>query len=363
MQIATLAPKPKKKDSLILGLLGLAALLGGVALLCGCAEMRGIPTHGGGKRFDEEQRVVAGSIRRALADMKLGELQGKNVLIAMESMAHSGGGYITYPGLQNLSGGVNGSESTGSTFYATPLLGGNNFYIPYTDNNNESHVKGWNAGASINPTLNFSSTPFSTDPDFNYLRSALTMKAQHCGINVVLGNPDINLFVLVDVLGLNRSRRDSVVYWTDTLLASCELTYYAQDAKTGKLLFRARHTSAASDYRESSVIGFTAYRIRRSIRTTAPTPLPVDGEEGPATAFAQDGKSSATLAGASPAPATLNQSVRQYLETQLRNADTQIQMNNLAQAQLSINTVRAIDPACPGLAEVEARLQQKQPGR
>src|SRR5213075_3294675 len=49
--------------------------------LVGCGDFRGIPTHGGGKRFDEEQRIVAGAIRQTLADLELRELAGKKVHI------------------------------------------------------------------------------------------------------------------------------------------------------------------------------------------------------------------------------------------------------------------------------------------
>ena len=39
----------------------LAAMIGVLALGPGCGTFRGLPSHGGGKRFDEEQRVVAGA--------------------------------------------------------------------------------------------------------------------------------------------------------------------------------------------------------------------------------------------------------------------------------------------------------------
>ena len=43
----------------------------------GCV-FRDIPSHGGGKRFDEEQRMVAKAIRQAVADMDLSELHGQS---------------------------------------------------------------------------------------------------------------------------------------------------------------------------------------------------------------------------------------------------------------------------------------------
>jgi hypothetical protein len=55
----------------------------------------------------------------------------------------------------------------------------------------------------------------------------------------------------------------------------------------------------------------------------------------------------------------LNQPVRQYIETQLRNADLQIQLNHPAEAQRFLDAARAIDPSYPGLIAIEARLHGK----
>ena len=33
----------------------------------GCGEMRPVPSHGGGKRFDEEQRAVSSAVETAVA--------------------------------------------------------------------------------------------------------------------------------------------------------------------------------------------------------------------------------------------------------------------------------------------------------
>src|SRR5437867_3315932 len=66
-----------------------------LSMFAGCGAWRGIPTHGGGKRFDEEQRIVAGAIRRTLADMELTELSGKKVAISMECISQDGGGVIS----------------------------------------------------------------------------------------------------------------------------------------------------------------------------------------------------------------------------------------------------------------------------
>lgn len=355
----------------------LALALALAAALGGCAQFRGIPTHGGGKRFDEEERVVSGSIRRALADMDLKELRGKNVVIQLESIAHSGGGFITFPGIQGISGNYGVGENLALNRYlVTPPP---NAYIPFGDSNNENSSKNYGAGANGTFSTNYNATTLATDPDLAYLRSSLTMKAQHCGLNVVGANPDCTLYVLVDVLGTNRSRDDSFVCWTDRLLASCELTYYAQDCKNGQLLFRARHASAESEYCEKSIIGFTAYKIDRTIASAPATPLPVDGDEvasstaklnekivnGVKVAKAPPHKARLCLgrflarAEAKPAEPSLRQSLKKFLETQLANARMQLQAGNLNEAQRLLDSVRAVRPDFPGLNEVQSELMQR----
>src|SRR5256885_14120792 len=64
----------------------------------GCGDFRGIPSHGGGKRFDEEQRVVAGAIRTTLADMDLKELENKKVAISVECISQDGAATVSFPG-------------------------------------------------------------------------------------------------------------------------------------------------------------------------------------------------------------------------------------------------------------------------
>src|SRR3954449_3683232 len=86
-------------------IVSLAVVVFTCALLPGCGDFRGIPSHGGGKRFDEEQRVVAGAIRQTLADMEFKELAGKKVQINVEAIATDGGGNVVFPGINGISAG------------------------------------------------------------------------------------------------------------------------------------------------------------------------------------------------------------------------------------------------------------------
>jgi hypothetical protein len=239
----------------------------------GCGVWRGIPSHGGGKRFDEEQRVVAAAVRRTLADMDLSELRGKRVAITLDSIANDGGGNISFPGFTGVSGGASANEGDGISSQITPGLAGQPSWI----NSNSNSGYGGNVGFHYRAETSYGTHGFSTSPDVAYLKAALEMKARHAGLLLTgPGEPEVMLYVLVDVLGTNRSHRGGLVGSTETLLASCECTYYAHDPKSGHLVFEARRASSAASYAETRRIGNSGPEISRTIARTPPTPLPVN---------------------------------------------------------------------------------------
>ncbi|QHI70645.1 hypothetical protein [Tichowtungia aerotolerans] len=74
----------------------------GLMLVSGCTSFRGIPSHGGGKRFDEEQRLIAASIYKALEQMQCDELRGKKVRVVHEFTTTYGSGNASFGGLQDI---------------------------------------------------------------------------------------------------------------------------------------------------------------------------------------------------------------------------------------------------------------------
>jgi hypothetical protein len=60
--------------------------------LSGCGTLTGIPSHGGGKRFATEQRLVSASIRSALMDLDVSALQGKRAALVFDLIADEGAG-------------------------------------------------------------------------------------------------------------------------------------------------------------------------------------------------------------------------------------------------------------------------------
>ena len=275
-----------------------------LVLLCGCGTYRGIPSHGGGKRFDEEQRIVAGAIRQGLSEMNLRELRGRRVRIEVQSIAHEGSGNVNWPGLTGLS--LNGSLAWNQNNFAA--LTGSALNI------SDSKSSGVSAGSSYRANPEYYSNASGTGQDLTYLQGVLEMKARHDGL-VLEGQADSILFVLVDVLGTNRSRRNYGFRGTDDYRASCEITYYAQDLPTGSLIFRERQTGAMSTYSEertwSSPFVTTSYV---TVPTVPIVPLlddadrpTLEGDEEaasqPATAPAGGAAASQPAASTQPGPA------------------------------------------------------------
>src|SRR4051812_29809458 len=197
----------------------------------GCGDFRGIPSHGGGKRFDEEQRVVAGAIRRTLADMDLRELENRKVVINVECISQDGAATVSFPGINNINAGLSGSYGSGNLVQINPSTPGG----PSVINDNSNSGGGGNAGINYQPMVNYSPAAMSSMPDLGYFRASLEMKARHANVKLTPTPNDAEavLFVLVDVLGTNRSHADNILTSKETLLASCEVSYYAQDVKTG----------------------------------------------------------------------------------------------------------------------------------
>lgn len=247
--------------------------------LVGCGEYRGIPTHGGGKRFDEEQRVVASAIRHSVSDMNLVELKGRRVQLTVDGMANDGGGNVYFPGVNSINGGFSGGLGTGNLVQINQALANG----PRLTNDNYNNNIGGNIGMSYSAQTNYAAAAMPTTADMQYLKAVVEMKASHAGLMLVAGDPEIILHVLIDVLGTNRSRSDILLSNSETLEASCEATYYAQNVRNGELVFQARRVAAASTYRETRALGMRSPIVDRIVERILPTPLPVNDSQPPAT--------------------------------------------------------------------------------
>lgn len=87
-------------------------------LLCSCGTLTGIPSHGGGKRFATEQRLISASIRATLKDMDVTKLRGKKTAIIFDLVSDEGGGNLT-GGRLNLGAIYSAGSMVGPTTTAT----------------------------------------------------------------------------------------------------------------------------------------------------------------------------------------------------------------------------------------------------
>lgn len=74
-------------------LLGSTIVAAGL-VLSACGTLTGIPGHGGGKRFVEEQRLVSASIRGSLEEIDVQPLVGKRVALVFSLISDEGAGNI-----------------------------------------------------------------------------------------------------------------------------------------------------------------------------------------------------------------------------------------------------------------------------
>jgi hypothetical protein len=325
--------------------------------MTGCSHFRGIPSHGGGKRFDEEQRAMSGAIRRTISTMEILELKGKRTGLRISSIYTSGSGTTDWSGPQDVTLMGNRTDEDRLQILKAP---------PHAIQDQYWNLDREYFGGSGRYRLfnSYRAANHRTEADLQYFRAALEMKVRHDGLRVVTQKPEVILHVLVDVMGTNRSRRDFAIVANEDLVASCEVTYYAQEVKTGKLLFRARQTGAAARYREHRIFWVPHSMIRRSVRYSKPVYYDVDGES--------EGKNGSDAGGPIEIPKDLGEVERAYKhmdeeqrEEMLENLDDRaryhIRSGNLKAAREYLRTIRQIDPGYKGLNDLGQEVREAQP--
>jgi hypothetical protein len=192
--------------------------------------------------------------------MDLNSLHGRRVQIVIESLSQDGGGYVlSWPGFQ--SAGVNGSTNSSESCFTSP----------------DSFTNGSGAGgyANFGGQVAYVNHSFGSSGDSNYLRASLEMKARLEDIKLVAADPEVLLYILVDVIGTNAAREDLIVYNRMSLRATCEATYYATDAKTGAVILPARRTGNAATYQERHYLAVGDGGISRTLEAVPARPLSI----------------------------------------------------------------------------------------
>jgi len=114
--------------------LKLTALSVMVAALSGCGTLTGLPSHGGGKRFAVEQKLVAASMRASLKQLDVTPLKGKRVHIEYQFIADEGGGQI-------VGGRASFSALFSSTAFSSPVTSTNSTFQVFDTLNRSNAVQ------------------------------------------------------------------------------------------------------------------------------------------------------------------------------------------------------------------------------
>jgi hypothetical protein len=328
-----------------------------LSLLYGCSTYRGIPTHGGGKRFDEEQRIIAAAIREAVAQIDLGTIQGRKISVNFSNLETSGSGQAIYSGVGglNFNSGFFNDESQirriGQQLISDdglPVNSNNNFNIDDNSNRTDGRLV---LPYEFSPSLRSNNS--ITREDINYLQNVVEMHLRHLGFQVVSANAaDSMLIILVDVLGTNLSRTDYGVLFDDELSASCELTYYVINPSTQAIINASQLSSAFAKYEETNVRFSPIRNIRRtlgkmdtSIISKYPALEPLQ----------QQFESDIENANRSEVNSTSNEA---KIDNLYQQALLQIEANNRTEADKLIRQIRKLDSDYPYLPELEQSLRQ-----
>ncbi len=328
-----------------------AFILAAAILASGCSVFRGVPSHGGGKRFDEEQRIVAASMREALREMDLMGLREKRVRVVITHMTTMGSGNATWGGLQDI--GLNLHRNRKDSDYMRYDPSHWSYNLDSLENRNTFTFR-------YRPYMGFYTSNVNTDPDMNYFTALLEMKLRHLGAVVVRDNPDVTLHLLIDAMGTNRSRIDYILAGRDIYRATCEISYYAESAETGELLIHETNSAGEATYDEFSVLFFGFNKVHRASSAIEPPFLLSlnnsnhndrleEIEQGISSAV-QDGK---------PPPPDLKKEYMELLGARARLLLESGHPLDVKDAEDVINRMRLLDPNHPVLNDIESRYKDK----
>ena len=240
-------------------IISLAALL-----LTGCGTSTPIPAQGGGKRFAVEQALISASARRALSDLPLEKIDGKNVMLEISVIQDEGGGAI----------------NIGGRPYASSILSGqydrfvNRSNTQQSDNssNTISNNNSFSGGGRTNqsePVYNKDITYNASDVKqfTNLTVSGLLRRNVFINPTADSGKvPEYVLEILVDIFGIWRSRTDWMIYNAETLMATTSFEYVLTPLLGDKRERTVARVGYDATYKENYVFWIGPYETEMHIK-------------------------------------------------------------------------------------------------
>lgn len=228
------------------------------ALALGACTYRGLPAHGGGKRFYGEQMIIGQAARAAVAQLDFSRLRGRKVTVILVAVADDGTGSFSPGGLDwNLL--LTGRPA--KTFSSTQTRGN-------TTDERRPHFYA-EANARFDGRSSYLADAFSTTRDMEFLTAQVIKKLLSEGVDVT-SSADVELFVLVEVFGTDRYRFDAFFFSRDALRAFCKLSAYAVDRADRSIVLPEITATQGAEYSEESILGFGPFSVRKRL---------IDGEE------------------------------------------------------------------------------------
>lgn len=310
----------------------------------GCASYRGMPSHGGGKRFDEEQRILAAAIRHAIQQMDLSEVEPTQISMEISSLETSGTGQPNYPGLGNLNFNAGYADTDIELVRRAIGSASNNFD---SDDGNFRQDARVSANFQMNPSLRTNNN--ITREDMQYLKRVLEMHFRHEGFQIVApAQAKLQVIVLVDVLGTNLSRLDYGLAYRDDLGATCELSYYFINPKNQVVEKAIQSSGSVGRYLETN---FRLTPIRKSSRE-------LEKIEGFLTPSRESTVVVENLGALAEVAASSKSNLEILLDTLYQKAVIAIEANNRTDALKAVEAIRLLDPDYSNLPELEQSIAE-----
>jgi len=186
---------------------GIVFVLFTLTAATGCT-FRGIPTHGGGKRFYIEQELLAKSAEAAMANISFDGLENTTVRLEIHAIGGEGGGF--YSGGRTLFG-LGAGAGAGDRAGDVDLAG-------------SAAVGATNAQA-------YGVHAFANSGDLEYLKGLIMKKLAESNISLLGAGTkaiqDYDVHVLVPIFGTNKWTTNYLVFWREQLRARVELEVFS----------------------------------------------------------------------------------------------------------------------------------------
>lgn len=270
------------------GLVLLGVLVCFAGVLGGCGRFRGIPSHGGGKRFFIEQELVAATARAVAKDIDVTPLKGKRCALYVISMGDQGAGNILggrYSWDALLRGGYQSSADTKSDY---PFLPSDSTTVT-TDNvgalvqtlttngtsainaPSETWTEGYSTNLSGGARLNYPGTlhneAFINPKDGQFLNAVIHEALAIQGVLIVPPQQaDVDVYCTVDAFGTCRDRYEFHVYNLEVLTAKTAMSMCAFDRRKGGLLMEPQTAAFEAEYKEEFIAWCGPFLDTKTIR-------------------------------------------------------------------------------------------------